>query len=131
MQGIPLEDPKDYIPLLPKSLDASLEGAINNEVSFEIGSSTPLEESILPINPLLGIAQDSHFLWKNSSRDLVADEYIEIPTGPNIDSGVDDPFFQSESIRTLVTLLGILILALLVLVILFGELLQDKIFLIN
>jgi len=37
--------------LFPKSPEGSLEGALNNEVAFDIGSSTPLEEFILPINP--------------------------------------------------------------------------------
>jgi hypothetical protein len=38
----------------------------------------------------------------NSSGELVVGENIEVPTRPNVDSRVDDPFFQSESFRTLV-----------------------------
>jgi hypothetical protein len=34
--------------------------------------------------------------------DVVAEDYTRIPIGPHIDSGVDDPLFQSESFRTLV-----------------------------
>jgi hypothetical protein len=94
MQGIPLEDLEDYVPLLPNSPEGSPEGAVNNEVASEIGSSTPLEESILPVNPLLSVVQDPHFLWINSLGDLVVDENIEVPTGPHAESGVDDPLFQ-------------------------------------
>jgi hypothetical protein len=102
MQGIPPKYLEDYIPLLANSLEGSLEGAVNNEVASKIGTSTPLEESIPSINPLLSVAQDPHFLWINSSGDLVVDEYIEVPIGPNAKSSADDPLFQSESFRTLV-----------------------------
>jgi hypothetical protein len=34
----------------------------------------------------------------NSLGDIVL--YIDIPTGPNVGSGVEDPLFQSESFRT-------------------------------
>jgi hypothetical protein len=53
MQGIPPEDMEDYTPLLPNSPEGSPEGAVNNDIASEIGSSTQLEESILPVNPLL------------------------------------------------------------------------------
>jgi hypothetical protein len=76
MQGIPPEDPENYIPLLPNSPEGSPEGVVNNDVASKIGISTPLEESILPVNPLLSVAQDPHLLQKNSSRDIVVDEYI-------------------------------------------------------
>jgi hypothetical protein len=36
----------------------------------------------------------------NSSGELVVDENIEVPTRPNVESGLDDPLFQSESFRT-------------------------------
>jgi len=62
IQGLPLEDPEDYVPFLPNSLEGSLEGAINNKVASEIGSSTPLEESMLPINLLLNLKEDPIFL---------------------------------------------------------------------
>jgi hypothetical protein len=106
MQGLPPEDLEDYIPLLPNSPEGSPEGAVNNDIASEIGSSTPLEESILPVNPLLSVVQDPHLLQINSSGDIVAEEYIEIPTGPHTESGVDDPFFQSESFRTPVHTVG-------------------------
>jgi hypothetical protein len=131
MQGIPLEDPEDYVPLLPNSPEGSPEGAVNNDIASEIGSSTPLEESILPVNPLLSVVQDPHFLQINSSGDIVAEEYIGIPTRPHAESGVDDPFFQSESFRTPVHTAGNFNPSSPVLVVLFGELLRDKIFLIN
>jgi hypothetical protein len=99
-KGYLLEDPEDYVPFLPNSPEGSPEGAVNNDVASEIGSSTPLEESILPVNLLLSVVQDPHFLQINSSGDVVAEEYIGIPTGPHAESGVDDPFFQSESFRT-------------------------------
>jgi hypothetical protein len=62
MKGIPPKDPKDCIHFIPNSQEASPEGAINNEVSYEIGSSTPLEEFILLINPLFSVVQNPHFL---------------------------------------------------------------------
>jgi len=43
----------------------------------------------------------------NSSGDLVIDENIEVPIGPNVDSGVDDPLFQSASFTTPVHTTGI------------------------
>jgi hypothetical protein len=36
----------------------------------------------------------------NSSGEIVFVENIEVPTGPNAGSRVDDPLFQSESFRT-------------------------------
>jgi hypothetical protein len=102
MQGIPSEYLEDYAPLLPNSLEGSPEGEVNNDIASKFGSSTPLEESILLVNPLLSVAHDSHFLWINSSRDIIVDEYIELPTRPHAESSVDDLFFQSESFITLV-----------------------------
>jgi hypothetical protein len=55
MQGLPPEDPKEYTNLLPNSPEGSPGGEINNDVASEIGSSTPLEESILHVNPLLSV----------------------------------------------------------------------------
>jgi hypothetical protein len=55
MQGLPPEDPEEYTPLLPNSPEGSPKGAVNNDVAYEIGNSTPLEESILPVNPLLSV----------------------------------------------------------------------------
>jgi hypothetical protein len=93
-------------PLLPNSPEGSPKGAINNDIASEIGSSTPLEEPILPVNPLLSVVQDPHLLRINSSRDIVIEEYIEMPIGPHEKSGVDAPFFQSEPFRTLVHVVG-------------------------
>jgi hypothetical protein len=59
MQGFPPEELEEYIPLLPNSPEGpSPEGAVNNDVSSEIMSSTPLVESSLPVNPLLNVIQD-------------------------------------------------------------------------
>jgi hypothetical protein len=44
MQRIPPEDLEGYLPLLPNSLEGSPEGAFNNEVASEVGSSHSLEE---------------------------------------------------------------------------------------
>jgi hypothetical protein len=66
MQGLPPEDPEDYVPLLPNSPEGSPKGVVNNEVASNIGSSTPLEESILPINPLLNLREDPILLRLNS-----------------------------------------------------------------
>jgi hypothetical protein len=111
MQGLPLKDLEGYLPLLPNSPEGSPEGAVNNEVASQVGSSHSLEgfrivsDSLeafrLPPNPLLSIRQDTHFLWMNSLREIVVVDNIEVPTGPNTGSGVDDPLFQSESFRTL------------------------------
>jgi hypothetical protein len=58
-----LEEPEEYAPLLPNSPEGpSPEGAVNNDVSSEIGSSTPLVESSLPVNLLLNVIQDPIFL---------------------------------------------------------------------
>jgi hypothetical protein len=110
MQWLPLEDPEGYLPLLLNSPKGSPEGAFNNEISFEVGSSHSLEGFIIvsdsleefkfPPNPLLSIRQDAHFLWMNSSGEIFVVENIEVPTGPNTGYGVDDPLFQSESFRT-------------------------------
>jgi hypothetical protein len=43
MQGLPPKDPEHYTHLFPNSPEGSPEGAVNNNVAFEIGSSTPLE----------------------------------------------------------------------------------------
>ena len=61
MQGLPLEDPKEYTPFLPNSPEGSLEVVVNNDIASEIGSYTQLEELILPINLLLSVVQDPHF----------------------------------------------------------------------
>jgi hypothetical protein len=66
----------------------------------------------------------------NSSGEIVVDENIEVPTGPNTESGVDDPLFQSESFRTPVHTAGIFNPSS-VPVHSFGELLRDTIFLIT
>jgi hypothetical protein len=110
MQGIPPEDLESYVSLLSNSPEGSPKGAVNNEVASEIGSlislegfkivSNSLEAFRLLINPLLSVRQDPHFLWMNSLGELVVDENIEVPTGPNAESGVDDPLFQSESFIT-------------------------------
>jgi hypothetical protein len=88
--------------LLPNSTKVSPEGAFNNKLSFEIGSSTPLEESILIVNPLLSVVRDPLLLRINSLGDIVIEYYTEIPTGPHAQSGVGDMLFQSETFRTLV-----------------------------
>jgi hypothetical protein len=106
MQGLPPEDLEEYTPLIPNSPEGSPEGAVNNDVASEIGSSTPLEESVLPVNPLLGVEKDPLFLSIKSSGDIVVEDYTRIPVGPHTESGVDDPFFQSESFRTLVHMAG-------------------------
>jgi hypothetical protein len=99
MQGLPSEYPKEYTPLLPNSPEGSPKGAINNTITYEIGSSTPLDESILPVNPLLSIRQDPIFLRLNSSVDIVNEDYTRIPTGPHAKPGVYDPPFKSDSFR--------------------------------
>jgi hypothetical protein len=100
MQGLPPKEPEEYAHLLPNSPKGpSPEGEVNNDASSEIGSSTPLVESTLPVNPLLSVIQDPLFLRINSSGDVVED-YTRIPIGPYAESGVDDPPFQSESFRT-------------------------------
>jgi hypothetical protein len=96
MQGLPLKGPEEYTPLIPNSPEGSPEGAINNDVASEIGSSTTLEESILPVNPLLSVLQDPLLLQINSSGDVVAEDYTRISIGPHAESGVDNPLFQSE-----------------------------------
>jgi hypothetical protein len=86
--------------LFPNSPEAFPEGVVNNNVASEIGSYTPLEESILHVNPLLSVVRDPLLLWINSSGDVVAEYYTRIPTGPHTESDVDDPPFQSELFRT-------------------------------
>jgi hypothetical protein len=76
-------------------------------VSSEIGSSTTLEESTLPVKSLLSVIEDPLLLRINSSGDVVAEDYTRIPIVPYTKSGVDDPPFQSESFRTLVHTTGI------------------------
>jgi hypothetical protein len=100
--GESLEDLEDYVPFLPNSPEGSPEGSANNEVASEIRSSTPLEESILPVNPLLNLREDPIFLWLNSLGEIVTEDHTKIPTRPHADSGVDNPLFQSESFRTMV-----------------------------
>jgi hypothetical protein len=70
MQGLP---PEEYTPLLPNSPEGSPEGAVNNNIASEIGSSIPLEESILLVNLLLSVVQDPLFLWINSLGDVVVE----------------------------------------------------------
>jgi hypothetical protein len=106
MQGIPPKDQEGYLPLLPKSPKGSLEGAINNEVASQVGSSHSLEgfrivlDSLeaftLPPNPLLRIRHEAHLLQMNSSREIVFVDNTEVPTEPNVGSRVDNPLFQSE-----------------------------------
>jgi hypothetical protein len=48
-----------------------------------------------------------HLLQMNSSREIIVVENIEVPTGPNMGSGVDDPLFQSESFRSPTHTVGI------------------------
>jgi hypothetical protein len=93
MQGLPSKDLEEYNPLLPNSPEGYPEGAVNNDVGSEIGSYTPLEESILHVNLLLSVVQDPLLLWINSSGDVVAEDYTRIPIGPHTESGVDDPLF--------------------------------------
>jgi hypothetical protein len=57
-----MEDTEEYTPFLPNSLEGSPKGAVNNDVASKIGSSTPLEESIILVNPLLRVVQDQLFL---------------------------------------------------------------------
>jgi hypothetical protein len=102
IQGLPPEDLEEYTPFLPNSPEVSPEEEVNKNVASEIGSSTPLEESILPVNLLLSVVHDPLLLQINSSGDVVAEDYNRILIGPHIESGVDDPLFQSESFRTLV-----------------------------
>jgi hypothetical protein len=83
IQGLPSEDTEDYVPLLRNSPEGSLEGAVNNDVASEIGSSTLLEESILLVNALLSVEQDPHLLSINSSGDVVVEDYVGIPIGPH------------------------------------------------
>jgi hypothetical protein len=108
MQGLPSEEPEEYAPFLHNPpWGASLKRAINNNVSSEIGSSTPLVKSTLPINLLLKVLQDPILLRINSLGDVVVEDYTRIPIGPYAESDVDDPPFQSESFRTLVHTAGI------------------------
>jgi hypothetical protein len=94
MQGLPPKEPKEYTHLLPNSPKGpSPEGEVNNNASSEIGSSTPLVESTLPINPLLSVIQDPLLLRINLSRDVVVEDYTRIPNGPYKESGVDDQPF--------------------------------------
>jgi hypothetical protein len=108
MQGLPPEESEEYAPFLPNSPEgASPEGVVNNDVFSEIGSSTPLEESTLPVNLLLSVIQDPLLLQINSLGDIVVEDYTRIPNIPYTKSGVDDPPFQSELFRTLVHTAGI------------------------
>jgi len=79
---------------------------INNDVASEIGISTPLEESILLINPLLNLRQDPIFLWLNSLGDIITEDYTRILIGPHVESGVDDPLFHSDLFRNMVHTTG-------------------------
>jgi hypothetical protein len=110
MQGFPLEDPEDYQPLLPNSPEGSPEGLVDHEVASEVGSThslegfrivlNSLEAFYLPINPTFSVVRNPRMLWMNSSGEIVVDENFEVPTGPNVGSGVEDPHFHSEYFRT-------------------------------
>jgi hypothetical protein len=52
MKGLPPEDTKVYLPLLPKSPKGSPEGAVNNEVAYEVGSSYSLKGFIIVLDSL-------------------------------------------------------------------------------
>jgi len=106
MQGLPPEDSKEYTHFIPNLPKGCPEGAINNDVAYEIRSSTPLEESILLVNSLLSVVRDPIFFRINSSGYVVVEDYIGIPIGPHTESSVDDLLFQSESFRTLVHTTG-------------------------
>jgi hypothetical protein len=109
MQGLPPEDLEGYQPLFPNSPKGFPEGVVDHEVASEVGSthslerfrivSDSLEAFHLPINPALSVSQNPHIPWMNSSGEIFVD--TEVPNGPNIRSRVEDPFFQSESVRTL------------------------------
>jgi hypothetical protein len=83
MQGLPPKYPKEYTPLLPNSSEGSPEGENNKDVASEIGISTLLKESILPINLLLSVVRYPLLLQINSSRDIVAEDYTRIATRPH------------------------------------------------
>ena len=101
MQGLPLDEPKEYAPLLSNSLEGpSPEGAVNNDASYEIESSTPLVEPSLPVNMLLNTPHDHVLLRINSSGDVVVEYYPRIPSGHFVESDVDEPPFPSEAFRT-------------------------------
>jgi hypothetical protein len=107
MQGLPPEEPEEYAPLLPNSPEGpSLEESVNNDASYDIGSSTPLVEPSLHVNMLLNVTQDPVFLRINSFRDVVVEEYPRIPSGPFVESGVDEPPFPSEAFRSPVQTFG-------------------------
>jgi hypothetical protein len=83
MQWLPPKYPEDCIPLLPNSPKGSSEGAVNNKVASEIGSSTPLQESILPVKPLLNLREDLILLQLNSLGEIVTEYYTKVPTRPH------------------------------------------------
>jgi hypothetical protein len=66
MQGIPLEDPEIYQPLLPNSPEGSPQGVVDHKVASEFGSTHSLEGFIifldsleafcLPVNPALSVS---------------------------------------------------------------------------
>jgi hypothetical protein len=72
MQGIPLEDPEGFLPLLPNSPKGSPKGVVNNEVASEVGTTHSLEgfriilDSLeafkLLVNPLLSVVRDPRIL---------------------------------------------------------------------
>jgi hypothetical protein len=108
MQGLPLKDQEGYLPFLPNSSEGPPEA--HNKLGYEVGItnsfkqfqivSNSLEAFQLPINPTLSSRQDLCLLPVNSSGQVVVIDDTEIPTRPNIGSGVEDPLFQSESFRT-------------------------------
>jgi hypothetical protein len=53
-----------------------------------------------PVNPTLSVLRNPPISWVNLSREIVIVDDTEVPTGPNTRSEVEDPLFQSESIRT-------------------------------
>jgi hypothetical protein len=116
MQGIPPEDPKGYQPFPPNSPKGSPKGVFNNEVAFQVGSTHCLEgfrivSDYLEAFRLPPLRPDVRILRMNSSREIVVVNNTEVPTRPNIGSGVEDPLFHSESFRTLAHTAGTSILS--------------------
>jgi hypothetical protein len=62
IQGLPPEDLEEYTHFLPNSPEDSPKGEVNNDITYDIGNYTPLEESILPVNPVLSVVRNPLFL---------------------------------------------------------------------